>query len=118
MSYEPVADLDDFEVGDMIRIELSQPICLVRIDDEEVRAVHDTCTHQQQQLHEGMFDDGDNSIVCPAHASRFDTATGAAIGIPAVAPIPVYACKVEHGVIYVDMEVQLNDAEIPHPPRY
>ena len=116
MAYEPVADLDELEVGDMMMVELSQPVCLIRVDDDEVRAIHNTCTHQQQPLCEGMFDDGDNSVVCPAHASRFDTATGEAIGIPAVAPIPVYACMVKDGVIHVDMDRQLNDAEIPHPP--
>ena len=38
--------------------------------------------------------------------------------MPAVAPIPVYACKIEDGAIWVDMEQQLNDAAIPHKPYH
>ena len=47
-----------------------------------------------------------------------DLTTGEPIGIPAVKPIPVYACKIEDGAIWVDMEQQLNDAEIPHKPYH
>lgn len=61
-----------------------------------MRAIHNTCTHQQQPLNEGILQD-DDTLICPAHASRFDLTTGAVIGIPAVAPIPVYACKIEDG---------------------
>ena len=38
--------------------------------------------------------------------------------ISAVAPIPVYACKIEDGAIWVDMDQQLNDAAIPHKPYH
>ena len=42
--------------------------------------------------------------------------TGEPRGVPAVAPIPVYACKIEDDAIWVDVDQQLNDAEIPHKP--
>ncbi len=117
MAWEAVADLDQLEEGDMMFVQLSQPVCIIRLYEDDVRAIHDTCTHQQQPLHEGTLQE-DDTLVCPAHASRFDLSNGDAIGIPAVAPIPVYACKIEDGAIWVDMDQQLNDAPIPHKPYH
>ena len=52
MTFVVVANLDDLEVGDtMLVTELREPICLIRLDDDDVRAIHNTCTHQQQPLH-------------------------------------------------------------------
>lgn len=118
MAFTVVANLDDMEVGDTMLVEdLREPVCLVRLDDGDVRAIHNTCTHQQQPLHEGSLQD-DDTLVCAAHASRFDLATGEALGVPAVDPVPVYACKIEGDAILVDIDQQLNDAPIPHPPYF
>jgi 3-phenylpropionate/trans-cinnamate dioxygenase ferredoxin subunit len=46
------------------------------------------------------------------------TCAGEPKGVPAVAPIPVYACKIEDDAIWVDMDPQLNDAAIPHRPYH
>jgi Ferredoxin subunits of nitrite reductase and ring-hydroxylating dioxygenases len=54
--------------------------------------VHNTCTHQQQPLHEGTVQD-DDTLVCASHNSRFDLTTGESVGIPVVPTLPVYACK-------------------------
>ena len=116
MAFVIVANLDDLEPGETLFVEgLREPICLVRLDDEDVRAVHNTCTHQQQPLHEGTVQD-DDTLVCASHNSRFDLTTGESIGIPVVPPLPVYACKVEGDAILVDIDQQLNDAPIPHRP--
>jgi caffeoyl-CoA O-methyltransferase len=89
MAFEIVANLDDLEPGETLFVEgLREPICLVRLDDDDVRAVHNTCTHQQQPLHEGTVQD-DDTLVCASHNSRFDLTTGESIGIPvglAIAP--------------------------------
>ena len=51
MAWEAVADTDQLEEGDMMVVNLGgQPICVVRLSDEEAVAVHNTCTHQQQPL--------------------------------------------------------------------
>ena len=108
MAFEVVADLSEIEVGETLLVELAEPICLIRVDDDDVRAIHNICTHQQQPLHEGSVD-GD-TIVCAAHASTFDLGTGESIGVPEVDPIAVYACKVEDDTVLVDLDQQLNDA--------
>ncbi len=107
MTYEDAANLDELEVGGTLLVELSLPVCLIRLSERDVRAVHDTCTHQQQPLHEGTVED-DDTLVCAAHAARFDLTTGKSIGVPQVAPIPVYACRVDGDAVLVDLDQQLN----------
>jgi 3-phenylpropionate/trans-cinnamate dioxygenase ferredoxin subunit len=103
MTFVVVANLDDLEVGDTMLVdELREPICLIRLDDEDVRAIHNTCTHQQQPLHEGTLQE-DDTLVCGAHASRYDLTTGEAVGVFACGPIPVYACRIEDDAILVDI---------------
>jgi len=116
MAWEAVADVDQLDEGDMMLVHMGEPICVVRLAGDEAVAVHDTCTHQQQALHEGYLQE-DDTLICPAHNSRFDVRTGDAIGVPAVHPIPVYACKIEDGAIWVDVDQQLNDAASPGEPR-
>jgi 3-phenylpropionate/trans-cinnamate dioxygenase ferredoxin subunit len=111
MAFEVVATLDEIEVGETLLVELAEPICLVRLGETDVRAVHDTCTHQQQPLHEGTVDD--DTLVCAAHAATFDLDTGESIGVPAVEPIAVYACKVEDDCVLVDLDRRRGDG----PPQ-
>lgn len=112
MSFQKVADLDDVGVGGTHRVELGgEPLCLVRVDERTVKAVHDTCSHQEFPLSEGWV--GSNEIECALHGSTFDLETGAPQALPATRPIPVYACKVEDGAVFVDIEQQNNDAPVP-----
>src|SRR3954465_8228282 len=108
MAFEEAANLDEIEMGGTLLVELAEPVCLVRLGERDVRAIHDTCTHQQQPLHEGMVD-GD-TLVCAAHAATFDLGTGESVGVPEVAAVPRYACRVEDGAILVDLDQHLNDA--------
>ena len=107
MSFEDAANLSELGVGETLLVELAEPICLVRLGEDDVRAVHNTCTHQQQPLHEGTVHD-DDTLVCAAHAARFDLTTGASIGVPEVPAVRVYACRIEDGAVLVDLDQQLN----------
>ena len=82
--------------------------------DGSFYAIADECSHAAIPLSDGDVEHGE--IECYLHGSRFDLRTGEPKGVPAVAPIPVYACKIEDDAIWVDMDQQLNDAEIPHKP--
>ena len=46
MAFEAVANLDEIEIGETLLVELREPVCLVRLDEQDVRAIHDICTHQ------------------------------------------------------------------------
>ena len=113
MTFEKVASVDEVDVGTAIRVEVrGEPIALVRITADTVKAVHNICSHQYYDLApEGWI--GDNSIECAKHGSTFDLDTGAAESLPAVNPIPVYACKVKGGAVFVNTDQQLNQAAIP-----
>jgi 3-phenylpropionate/trans-cinnamate dioxygenase ferredoxin subunit len=88
-----------------------EPVCLVRLDDTTVRAVHNTCSHAQFDLDEGWVEG--NTIECSLHGSSFDLDTGQPDSLPAVKPIPTYAVKVEGGDVMVDASVPTNGAPLP-----
>jgi 3-phenylpropionate/trans-cinnamate dioxygenase ferredoxin subunit len=112
MAWQRVATLGDLPEGEAMEVEIDgEPICLVRRADGEVRAVHNVCSHEQWSLHDGWV--GENEIECSLHGSSFDLDTGRPCSLPAVKPIPVYACKVIGDEILVDLDQQLNDAPIP-----
>lgn len=102
MAYEEAADLDEIEVGGTLLVELAEPVCLVRVDDDDVRAIGDTCPHQGQSLSEGLLQP-DGTLVCAFHAAQLDLTTGASVGIQDVDAVPVHPCRVRDGVVQVDL---------------
>jgi 3-phenylpropionate/trans-cinnamate dioxygenase ferredoxin subunit len=112
MAFARVAALDDLQVNAAMAAEIDGiPVCVVRLDGELVKAVHNTCSHEDYSLHEGWIDD--NHVECALHGSSFDLDTGNPDTLPAVRPIPVYAAKVAEGAIWVDVAQQTNDALVP-----
>lgn len=73
-------------------------ICVVRAGDE-VFAVHDECTHAAVPLSEGDADGA--TIECWMHGSTFDLRTGAALNLPATAPVRTYPVRVRDGHVLV-----------------
>ena len=62
-------------------------------------AFADVCTHDGGSLAGGELD---NCVIeCPRHGARFDIATGQALSMPAVVPIPVYDLKIDGDEIQV-----------------
>lgn len=112
MTWEKVADVDDLTVDRPAHVALREPVCVVRLADDTVHAVHDVCSHQYYELHEGWVDDG--HIECALHGSSFDLRTGRPDSLPAVRPIPTYATKIADGAVWVDIEQQTNDAPVPN----
>lgn len=113
MSWQRVASLDDVEVGAALRVDLAEPVCLVRTAPTQVKAVHDVCSHEEYDLHSGWVEG--STIECALHGSTFDLDSGQPETLPAVDPVPVYACRVVDGEIEVDLAAQRNDA---HAPRH
>jgi 3-phenylpropionate/trans-cinnamate dioxygenase ferredoxin component len=111
MSFEKVTTLADLEDATPRRVEVDGvPVCLVRLGDT-VRAVHDTCSHQQWSLADGMvWDDG---IECSLHGSTFDLDTGAPSSLPASKPIPTFPVQLDGDAVLVDVAAPTNDAPFP-----
>ena len=111
MSMQPAARLDDLAPDAPVRVEVDGvPVCLVRIGDD-VKAVHDTCSHQQWSLADGMV--WDNGVECSKHGSTFDLDTGRPSSLPARKPIPTFPVEVDGGQVHVDVHAPTNDAPFP-----
>ncbi len=74
------------------------PVALCRVGGE-LFAVGNLCTHDGGPLSGGSLED--HAIECPRHGARFDVRDGHVVCLPAAAPIPSYAVRVEHDQIQV-----------------
>jgi 3-phenylpropionate/trans-cinnamate dioxygenase ferredoxin component len=111
MAATPVATLSELVDATPTRVEVDGvPVCLVRFGDQ-VKAVHDTCSHQQWSLADGLV--WDNGIECSLHGSTFDLDSGQPSSLPAMRPIPTFAVRVEDDTVHVDVSTALNDAPFP-----
>lgn len=96
-----VAGLGDVAPGGLKRVIVGGvPVCLARLDDGEVFAISDTCTHEQIELSDGDLQGCE--VECPMHGSRFDVRTGAVSGLPAQIPVQVFRAVVEGDDIFVE----------------
>ncbi|MGI9018570.1 MAG: Rieske (2Fe-2S) protein [Euzebya sp.] len=112
MAFEKAVPLSQLEVGTATSVKLNgQPICLVRLDDTTVKAVHNTCSHAQFDLDEGWVEG--TAIECALHGSMFDLDTGQPDSLPAVKPIPTYAVRIDGDDVMVDADTPTNDAPLP-----
>jgi 3-phenylpropionate/trans-cinnamate dioxygenase ferredoxin subunit len=102
MPWVRLAALSELEVGEGHRVELSDDdaVALVRADDA-VYAVEDCCSHEEYPLSEGWVEG--HQIECALHGSRFDLLTGHPDVPPAVAPVRVFAVRVEGEDVLVDL---------------
>lgn len=65
-------------------------------------AVQDLCTHDDGPLGEGTLRGG--VVECPRHGAQFDVKTGAAVRMPAVAPVRIFPVRVEGGSVVVEVD--------------
>jgi 3-phenylpropionate/trans-cinnamate dioxygenase ferredoxin component len=111
MAFEKVTTLADLEDATPRRVEVDGvPVCLVRLGDT-VKAVHDTCSHQQWSLADGMV--WDNGIECSLHGSTFDLDTGAPSSLPASKAIPTFPVQLDGDAVLIDVAAPTNDAPYP-----
>jgi 3-phenylpropionate/trans-cinnamate dioxygenase ferredoxin component len=111
MATTEVARLSELAEATPVRVEVDGvPVCLVRLGDT-VKAVHDTCSHQQWSLADGMV--WGNGIECSLHGSTFDLDTGSPSSLPALTPIPTFAVHTDGDAVLVDVDVATNDAPFP-----
>lgn len=64
-------------------------------------AVEDVCTHDDGPLGEGALEGC--QIICPRHGARFDVRTGAAVRMPAVAPVETFEIQEVDGNLVVEL---------------
>lgn len=65
-------------------------------------AIQDLCTHDDGPLGEGTL--RGRRVECPRHGAQFDVKSGAAVRMPAIAPVRTYPVRVEEGDVVVEVE--------------
>ena len=106
-----VARLSELEQDVPVRVEVDgEPVVLVRRGDD-VRALHDTCSHAEASLSEGEVFDGE--IECVLHGSMFSLQTGQPSCLPAMKPVPTYEVTVDGDEVVVDATEPTNGAPVP-----
>lgn len=94
-----VGTLEDCPPGSLRSVMVGlQPVVLANVDGT-VHAVLDRCSHEDLPLSDGEVEGG--NIVCQYHGARFDLASGAARGLPAVKPIKTFPVEIRDDGIYV-----------------
>lgn len=99
--FEAVASVDEIpDEGTFGVVKgTGEPVCLIR-HGGRITAVSDTCTHQDFAISLGdVLPDG--TIQCAWHGARFDCASGAVRQGPATEPLPVFAVRIENGMVFV-----------------
>ncbi len=94
-----IARIDELPDGEVRVFELEGEGIALCNAGGEVFAIEDICTHDDGPLGEGHLEG--HCIECPRHGARFDIRTGAAVRMPAVAPVGTYPVKTENGEVFV-----------------
>ncbi len=95
--------VDELAPGTARRFDVGpHRIALVRIGDE-FYAIGDRCSHADYSLSEGEVWPDEREIECWKHGSTFSLVTGEPQTLPATAPVPVYAVRIEGADVVVDI---------------
>ncbi|MEW1956137.1 nitrite reductase (NAD(P)H) small subunit [Kineococcus sp. NPDC059986] len=96
-----VCRVEDLPVGEgRAYVVDGEQVALFRHRSGRVSAVQAACPHAGGPLADGQVDE--SVVVCPLHLTAFDLVTGAATG-GGEGSIAVHPCRVEAGVVRVDV---------------
>ncbi len=97
-----LSELAAMAEGQLLEFVIEDEELIAYREGEHVFVYRDRCSHADVPLSLGHVEDG--AIVCWKHGARFDLRTGAALTMPATAPIDRCEAKVEAGIVYVDID--------------
>jgi 3-phenylpropionate/trans-cinnamate dioxygenase ferredoxin subunit len=104
MSLVRICGVDDVPEGEVRRFELDHRPCAgADLGDEGFRGVDALCAPARDLRDEGEVDVEDQTIECPKHGSTFDLNTGSTRTLPATQPVEVFATKVEHDDVLIEV---------------
>jgi 3-phenylpropionate/trans-cinnamate dioxygenase ferredoxin subunit len=73
------------------------------INDGEIHAIGDRCTHGDVSLSEGFVEG--KTLECWAHGSAFSLESGIPLNLPAYEPVPVYVVEIDGDDVLIDPTV-------------
>ncbi len=94
-----VGTLEDYPPGSLHSVMVGvDPVVVVNIGGD-LHAVLDRCSHENYPLSDGELEG--EVLVCQYHGARFDVATGAPRGLPAVKPVKTYPVEIREDGVYI-----------------
>jgi nitrite reductase/ring-hydroxylating ferredoxin subunit len=87
--------------GDLTTVEVAGRKVAVTIEDGQVYAFDDACTHAQCSLSGGEVEDG--AVICPCHFAAFDISTGAVRTGPAKDALRCYRAQLADGALVLEV---------------
>jgi 3-phenylpropionate/trans-cinnamate dioxygenase ferredoxin subunit len=98
-----VAKVDDVSPNSATVVDVKGVEIALINSGGQLHAIGNECTHAAGSLGDGELIE-ENQIECPLHGSVFDVTTGEPVVGPADEPVPVYAVKVEDGIIKIAVD--------------
>ena len=80
-----------------------EKIVLVITEPGVVYALKDRCSHADFPLSDGEILDDGKRLECQYHGAKFDIASGRAVALPAIRPVPTYEVTIEGDDVLVDV---------------
>jgi 3-phenylpropionate/trans-cinnamate dioxygenase ferredoxin subunit len=117
MSFERACAVSDVPTDEPLGVTIgAYDVVIARCEDGEIFALQDLCSHAAVALSEGEVgpgDQGECTVECWLHGSRFDLRTGKPTGLPATEPVATFPLEVRANAdgtsdIYVDTTTTLN----------
>ncbi len=87
--------------GDLATVDVAGRKVAVTVDDGQVYAFDDECTHAQCSLSGGEVEDG--AVICPCHFAAFDISTGEVRTGPAKDALRCYKAQLVGGALTVEV---------------
>ena len=100
MAYVTVARVDEIPDGVRKVVEVGETYVLVVNIGGELFAIEDVCTHDGNELSDGLIED--HTIECTRHGAIFDLRTGRGT-FPAVMPVATYPVRVEGDEVQIEV---------------
>ena len=114
MTFERACSLDEVPSDEAIGVTVGGVDVAVARNGDEVFAIQDLCSHAAVALSEGEVEviDGECTVECWLHGSRFDLRSGKPTGLPATEPVATFSAEVrdtpDGQAVFVDTTTTLN----------
>lgn len=103
--FRTVCRAGDVESLGAVRVDVDgAPVAVFKLEDGELLAVCDTCTHEEASLSQGEVED--DTVYCPKHGAQFNLHTGKAMTLPATVPVKTYSLRVVDGDVQIAARVE------------
>lgn len=99
--YVTVAQVGEIPDGGRKIVEVDETYILIANVEGEYRAIEDVCTHDGNELSDGVIEG--HTIECSRHGAIFDLRTGRGT-FPAVLPVATYPVRVEGDTVQIEVD--------------